>query len=56
MGDTIATVYVVPVPIPPINNYEFQMNRLQNCELREIGQNEKGFNFVHFHGIGIDPF
>jgi hypothetical protein len=48
--------YVVPVPIPPINNYEFQMNRRQNCELREIGQNEKGFNFVHFHGIGIDPF
>ena len=48
--------YVVPVPIPPINNYEFQMNRPQNCELREIGQNEKGFNFVHFHGMGIDPF
>ena len=35
---------------------EFQMNRRQNCELREIGQNEKDFNFVHLMGNGIDPF
>ncbi|MGD0744130.1 MAG: hypothetical protein ABSA45_03150 [Verrucomicrobiota bacterium] len=42
--------------ITPQNNYEFQMNRRQNCRLREIGQNEKGFNFVHFMGMGIDQF
>ncbi|HZL78142.1 MAG TPA: hypothetical protein VFC17_04765 [Candidatus Limnocylindrales bacterium] len=42
--------------IPPIRFYEFQMNRRQNCELREIGQNEKDFNFVHFMGMGFDQF
>lgn len=42
--------------ITPQNRYEFQMNRRQNCELREIGQNEKGFNFVHFMGMGFDQF
>jgi hypothetical protein len=47
---------VVPVGIPPIRFYEFQMNRRQNCELREIGQNEKDFNFVHFMGKGFDQF
>jgi len=40
----------------PQNCYEFQMNRRQNCGLREIGQNEQGFNFVHFMGKGIDQF
>jgi hypothetical protein len=48
--------YVVPVGIPPIHFYEFQMNRRQNCELRELGQNEKDFNFVHFMGMGFDLF
>jgi hypothetical protein len=42
--------------IPPVRFYEFQMNRRENCELREIGQNEKDFNFVHFMGKGIDQF
>jgi hypothetical protein len=32
------------------------MNRRQNCELRELGQYEKGFNFVHFMGMGFDQF
>jgi len=42
--------------IPPARFYEFQMNRRQNCELRELGQNERAFNFVHFLGKGIDQF
>lgn len=42
--------------IIPQNCYEFQMNRRQNCQLRELGQKEKGFNFVHFMGMGIDQF
>ncbi len=42
--------------ITPQNCYEFQMNRRQNCELREFGQNEKDFNFVHFMGMGFDQF
>lgn len=42
--------------IIPQNCHEFQMNRLQNGQLRELGQNEKGFNFVHFMGMGFDPF
>jgi hypothetical protein len=48
--------YVVPVGIPPIHFYEFQMNRRQNCQLRELGQNEKDFNFVHLMGMGFDQF
>ena len=40
----------------PQNCYEFQMNRRQHCQLRELGQNEKDFNFVHFMGKGIDQF
>jgi hypothetical protein len=40
----------------PQNCYEFQINRRRNCELREIGQNEKDFNFVHFMGMGLDQF
>jgi hypothetical protein len=47
---------VVPVGIPPIRLYEFQMNRRQNCALRELGQHEKGFNFVHLMGMGFDQF
>lgn len=47
---------VVPVGIPPIHFYEFQMNRRQNCQLRELGQNEKDFNFVHLMGTGFDQF
>ena len=47
---------VVHVGIPPIHFYEFQMNRRQNCRLRELGQNEKDFNFVHFMGMGFDQF
>ncbi|MFZ0828938.1 MAG: hypothetical protein WAO02_16095 [Verrucomicrobiia bacterium] len=42
--------------IIPQNCYEFQMNRRRNCELRELGQHEKGFNFVHFMGMGFDQF
>ena len=42
--------------IIPQNCYEFQMNRQQNCQLRELSQNEKDFNFVHFMGKGIDQF
>ena len=48
--------FVVPVSIPPIHFYEFQMNRRQNCELRELGLHEKDFNFVHFMGMGFDQF
>ncbi|HXR04340.1 MAG TPA: hypothetical protein VN836_06485 [Verrucomicrobiae bacterium] len=40
----------------PQNRYEFQMNRRQHCQLRELGQNEKDFNFVHFMGMGFDQF
>ena len=47
---------VVPVGIPPIHFYEFQMNRRQNGELRELGLHEKDFNFVHFMGMGFDQF
>jgi hypothetical protein len=42
--------------IIPQNCYEFQMNRRQNCELRELGQHEQDFNFVRFMGRGIDQF
>jgi hypothetical protein len=35
---------------------EFKLDRLQKGALRAIGQNEKGFPFVHFMGMGIDPF
>ena len=42
--------------IIPQNRYEFQMNRRQNGELRELGPHEKDFNFVHFMGKGIDQF
>jgi hypothetical protein len=42
--------------IIPQNCHEFQMNRRQNCQLRELGQHEKGFNFVHFMGKGFDQF
>ena len=42
--------------IIPQNRYEFQMNRRQDCELWELGQNEKDFNFVHFMGKGFDQF
>jgi hypothetical protein len=48
--------FVVPTLIPPQNFYEFQMNRRQNGELREIGKDEKGFAFVHFMGMGTDLF
>jgi len=48
--------FVVPVPIPPQNVYEFQMNRRQNGALREIGKDERDFNSVHFMGMGIDLF
>jgi hypothetical protein len=40
----------------PQNCYEFQMNRRQNCQLRELGLHEKDFNFVHFMGMGTDQF
>jgi hypothetical protein len=42
--------------IIPQNCYEFQMNRRQHCQLRELGQNEKDFNFVHLMGMGFDQF
>jgi hypothetical protein len=42
--------------IPLVRFYEFQMNRRQNCQLRELGQSENDFNFVHFMGMGFDPF
>jgi hypothetical protein len=42
--------------IPPQKFYEFQMDQSRNSELREIAKNEKGFLFVHFMGMGIDPF
>lgn len=42
--------------IPPVHFYEFQMNRRQNCELRELGRYEKDFNAVHLMGRGIDQF
>jgi hypothetical protein len=42
--------------IIPQNCYEFQMNRRQHCQLRELGQNEKDFNFVHLMGLGFDQF
>jgi hypothetical protein len=46
--------YPVMIPILPVNFYEFQMNRRQDCALRELGQEERGFNFVHFRGMGFD--
>ncbi len=47
---------VVPVGNPPIHFFEFQMKRRQNGMLREPGQHEKDFNFVHFMGMGFDQF
>ena len=44
------------IRVPPIHFYEFQMNCRQSCQLRELGQNEKDFNFVHFMGMGFDQF
>jgi hypothetical protein len=46
----------VPIDVPPQDLYEFQMNRRRNSALREIAKNEKDFLFVHFMGMGIDPF
>ena len=42
--------------IPPQEFYEFQMDRRQNGEVREIAKGEKGFLFVHFMSQGFDPF
>jgi hypothetical protein len=42
--------------IPPQNFYEFQMSRRQNSALREVAKDEKDFLFIHFLGLGIDPF
>ncbi|MGH7954122.1 MAG: hypothetical protein ACREFE_19690 [Limisphaerales bacterium] len=42
--------------IPPQKFYEFQMNRRQNGELREVAKDEKDFLFVHFMGMGFDLF
>ena len=41
---------------PPQKFYEFQMNRRENGMLREVTKDEKDFLFVHFRGLGIDPF
>ncbi len=41
---------------PRQNFYEFQFNRRDGGKLRELGQKERGFPFVHFRGKGIDPF
>ena len=46
----------VPINVPPQDLYEFQMNRRQNGALREVAKAEKDFLFVHFMGLGIDPF
>ena len=46
----------VPIDVPPQDLYEFQMNRRRNGALREIAKDEKDFLFVHFMGLGIDPF
>ena len=35
---------------------EFQMDRNHEAALRATGHSEKDFNFVHFAGLGIDPF
>ena len=42
--------------MPPQKFYEFQMDRQQKCALREVAKDEKDFLFVHFMGLGIDPF
>jgi hypothetical protein len=42
--------------ILPQKLYEFQMNCRQNGELREVTKDEKDFLFVHFMGMGFDPF
>ena len=42
--------------IPPQTFFEFQMNRRRNSGLREVAEHEKDFMFVHFMGMGIDPF
>ena len=36
--------------------FELQLDRRQGGALRALGQNEKGFPFVHFMGSGQDPF
>ncbi len=48
--------YAVPVQVPQQDVYEFQFNRRDGGRLRELGQKERGFPFVHFRGKGIDPF
>ncbi len=45
-----------PIDVLPQDLYEFQMNRRQNGALREVAKDEKDFLFVHFMGMGIDPF
>lgn len=47
---------VVPVAIPLQKFFEFQMDRRQNNQLREVRETEKDFAFVHFMGKGIDLF
>ena len=47
---------VDPQWIPPQKFYEFQMDRSRNSGLREVAKDEKGFVFVHFMGMGFDPF
>lgn len=42
--------------ISPQKFYEFQMSRRQNGALREVAKDEKDFLFVHFMGMGFDPF
>jgi hypothetical protein len=51
---TNADGYKRPEQVPRQNFYEFQFDRRDAGRLRESGQKERGFTFVHFMGKGID--
>jgi hypothetical protein len=53
---TNADGHRAPVQVPQQRFYEFQFDRRDGGRLREIGQHERGFTFVHFMGKGIDLF
>ncbi len=47
---------VVSIRPPGQDVFEFQMDRRNRGDLREVGKNERGYTQVHFMGFGIDQF
>jgi len=44
------------IEIPPQKFFEFDLDRRHDGQLREIGNNDTDFLFVHFMSKGYDPF